>query len=116
MHADIHFPASLTLQAHLVLESTSSFRLILYWTRVSVFVRPNPGYDGGSHAKSVHIALPPLSEKEREESLSRLRIPSKRQKELQAILDQAWAEHLKHKEASLNSVDSEERRKSAPAA
>jgi hypothetical protein len=34
VHADVQSPACLILQAHLVLESDSPFRLILYWKRV----------------------------------------------------------------------------------
>ena len=34
VHADVQSPACLILQAHLVLESNPSFRLILYWKRV----------------------------------------------------------------------------------
>src|ERR1039458_411210 len=36
VHADVQSPACLNLQAHLVLESKSSFRLTLYWKRVPV--------------------------------------------------------------------------------
>src|SRR5271156_5072854 len=39
VHADVQSPACLPLQAHLVLESTPPFRLILYWTRLA-WTRP----------------------------------------------------------------------------
>jgi len=44
LHADVQSPACLTLQAHLVLESNSSFRLILCWKRVSVEFPPISRY------------------------------------------------------------------------
>src|SRR5271155_1501341 len=36
VHPDVQSPACLPLQAHLVLESTPPFRLILYWTRLTL--------------------------------------------------------------------------------
>jgi len=66
--------------------------------------------------KSVHITTPPLSETERKEQLKRLRIPRKRQKELQALLDLARVRFSGARELSVAADDLEESRKSAPAA
>jgi hypothetical protein len=43
VHADVQSSACLP-QAHLVLESSPSFRLILYWIRPGVTPRSNRGY------------------------------------------------------------------------
>src|SRR5208283_350819 len=45
VHADVHIPACLSLQAHLVLESDPPFRLILYWKRVALGESASRCYD-----------------------------------------------------------------------
>jgi hypothetical protein len=64
-------------------------------------------------AKSVHITAPPLS---REEMAKRLHISQARQKELQAILDEAEARFSGQLEERAESVEPEKRRKRASAA
>jgi len=66
--------------------------------------------------KSVQLTIPPLSEKEREERVKQLRIPKRRQKELLAMVQEAWEKIGKFADDPMNSAVSEESRKSAPAA
>jgi hypothetical protein len=60
-----------------------------------------------------YITIPPLSY---EEEVKRLRIPKKRRKELEAMVQDTWAAYLRDKETGHSPNDLEASRKSAPAA
>jgi hypothetical protein len=61
VHADVQSPACLTLQTHLVLESTPLFKLILNWKECEAEQRGESGYDfrklTGHEMKRVKIIL-----------------------------------------------------------